>query len=239
MEDAQILVMGSVHFSVEPDTVNNQQKKILEVVDCLKEYEPTKIAVEKSFLLEEEINKRYELFQAGAFQPAYDEVEQFAFRIGKALSLPRLHAVDAQVDMDRPPLSQVFAWAKEYQPDLLKEIVEMQHELNQSRQKTDIMEKLKEVNRLEYGRRLQRLYWKLSQIGDRSHPLGVEWLNQWYHRDLTITANLLKLTEPGDRVLLWIGADHLHLIRQMLEDSNQVKIIHPSLFLDGSNKLAE
>ncbi len=40
----------------------------------------------------------------------------------------------------------------------------------------------------------------------------------WYKRNLRIFTNVIEITEPGDRLLLIIGAGHLKILRELAED---------------------
>ncbi|RWZ58182.1 hypothetical protein EQV77_10400 [Halobacillus fulvus] len=224
MKKPDILLFGTFHFSMEPQAVNEQMEDILRIVKQLEAYQPTKIAVEKSFLVEEELDRKYRDFQDGKLTLTYDEVEQFAFRLAHALDHPTLYPVDEIVDMTSPSLNQVFEWAKEHQPELFTEIAAIQGKLQEMDTSTSLIERLKTINHPDYIRTLQKIYMKLTLVGDRQHQVGVSWLKQWHHRDLAIAANLARITEPEDRVLMLVGGDHLHLLRQFLHDSGDFSL---------------
>lgn len=224
MNQPEIMLLGTYHMSVNPEKVNDQQNEIKQVVQSLREYRPTKIAVEKSFLLEEELDRKFKMFQQGHLVPAYDEVEQIAFRLADQLDLPGVYAVDEVVDMSAPSLNQVFEWAKMHQPKLFREIMEVQSQLKNSEDNDTITKILHYVNDFSYIKELQRIYMKLTRVGDRQHQIGVKWLKQWYHRDLAIAANIARITENEDRTLVLIGGDHLHLLHQFLSDSGDFQL---------------
>lgn len=231
MSKPEIILLGTFHMSMDPAKVNDQQEEIHQVVQSLKKYQPTKIAVEKSFLLEEELERKYQEYQQGQLIPAYDEVEQFAFRLAHELDMPRVHPVDEIVDMSSPTLNQVFEWAKEHQPELFREVLNVQKRLKEKEQNHTIKEILHYVNDPEYIKEMQRIYMKLTRVGDRQHQIGVQWLKQWHHRDLAIAANIARITNRQDRILVIIGGDHLHLLRQFLEDSGDYHLPHIQPYL--------
>ncbi|MBA2176472.1 hypothetical protein H0266_16355 [Halobacillus locisalis] len=228
MSKPEILLVGMFHMTVDPTSVNEEQEEIIRVSEKMKKFEPTKIAVEKSFYVEEEMNKRYQSFLKGDLQLAYDEVEQLGFRIAKAMDHPQLYSVDEIVDMSSPTLEQVFEWAKEHQPELFKNLVSSQQSLQQSITGRSISDKLTYINSAAYQDDLPRIYMKISRIGDRQHQVGVHWLKQWHQRDLAIAANISRIVKNGDRLLVLIGADHLHLLQQFLKDSQDYKLIYAS-----------
>ncbi|MFG6149790.1 DUF5694 domain-containing protein [Halobacillus sp. B23F22_1] len=224
MNKPEVLLMGTLHLAMDPDIVNHQKENIQEVLEALKAFHPTKIAVEKSFLIEEELDRKYAEYNAGNLLPSYDEVEQFAFPLAHYFELPALYPIDEIVDMSKPTLNQVFEWAKEHQPALFKEILEVQKSLKEMEDTSSLLTTLRSINDPAYISQLQRVYMKLTRVGDRQHQIGVKWLKQWHERDLAISANLSRIAEPNDRILVIIGGDHLHLLRQFLSDSKDFTI---------------
>ncbi|KHE68524.1 DUF5694 domain-containing protein [Halobacillus sp. BBL2006] len=219
MRKPTIMLMGTFHMAMDPNKVNEQQEGIHNIVEALLDYRPTKIAVEKSFLIEEELDKKYHEYQSGNLTPAYDEVDQFAFRLASLMEHPRVYPVDEIVDMSSPSLEQVFQWSKEHQLDLFNEIMGVQANLQRWVNDKDIHSTLQYLNDPEYNKELQRVYMKLSRVGDRQHQIGVRWLTQWHKRDLSMAANIARITDTGDRILVLIGGDHLHLLERFLKDS--------------------
>lgn len=230
MQKTEIMLVGTVHMSVDPQAFIADQEKVIEIVDQLKAYKPTKIAVEKSYYVEEELNRRYQKFINGSLTLTGDEVEQFGFRLAHHFDHPKLYAVDEIVDMSKPSLDYVFQWCKEYQPQLFEEILKIQKELGKLDDNDKLTSRILTVNSDKYNQLLQQLYMKLTKVGDRSHQIGVRWLKQWHERDLSIAANLSRITVQGDRILLLIGSDHLHLLHHFLEASQDYNIHSPTKY---------
>ncbi|MCA0984106.1 DUF5694 domain-containing protein [Halobacillus yeomjeoni] len=224
MEIPEIMVVGTTHMAMNPNTVNQQQEEIKSLVESLSRFKPTKIAVEKSFLLQEELDRRYTEFQQGNLTPAYDEVEQIAFRLSALAKHTRVYPVDEVVDMSKPSLEEVFTWAKEHQPHLFKEILDVQATLKTMENDETLLETLKYINHPDYIKELQRVYMKLARVGDHQHQIGVQWLKQWHQRDLSIAANIARIAEPNDRILVLMGGDHIHLLTRFLEDSGDFSL---------------
>ncbi|MYL21278.1 hypothetical protein GLW04_15360 [Halobacillus litoralis] len=220
----EIMLLGTFHMAVEPEMIHKHSDELSSITASLQEWNPTKIGVEKSFFLEEEINKRLKQFLQGEQAPAYDEVEQIAFPLAEALQQDRLYPVDEMVDMSTPSLDQVFSWAEEHQPELLKEILTIQQSVKQMEDKQTLAGYFRYINDEDYKKQLKRVYMKLTRVGDRQHQIGVHWLKQWHHRDLAMAANILRTAAPGDRILVLVGSDHLHLVERFLKESGDVTI---------------
>ena len=77
-------------------------------------------------------------------------------------------------------------------------------------------------------------YLQTARIGlDAQYP-GANWVGHlWYARNLKIYANLTRITEStDDRILLIIGAGHVFLVQQFLEDSGNYNIESPLKYLN-------
>ena len=47
----------------------------------------------------------------------------------------------------------------------------------------------------------------------------------WYNRNLRIFANIVRVTEPGDRLLLVIGAGHVPILKQAADSSPEYRLV--------------
>ena len=79
-------------------------------------------------------------------------------------------------------------------------------------------------------------YLLSARIGLADKYLGANWLAHiWYARNLKIFVNLTRITESDDdRILLIIGAGHVFLVQQFLEDSGDYIVESPLKYLNTS-----
>src|SRR5258705_8038217 len=110
---AEVLVLGVYHmnnpghdiFNSQADDVlaPKRQAEIAQVVEALKKFQPTKIAVEA-----EVGNKRtpqqYADYLAGKHELTRNEVEQIGFRLGKDLGHKTIYPVDVDGEFPYPRL---------------------------------------------------------------------------------------------------------------------------------------
>lgn len=75
------------------------------------------------------------------------------------------------------------------------------------------------------ARRDHGLYNETSLIGGGAQQTGVEAVAIWYRRNLAICANMLQAAKPGDRVAVFFGAGHLHLLRQCAAETPGVTLV--------------
>ena len=88
-------------------------------------------------------------------------------------------------------------------------------------------------NQPEWGREDHQKYLRSARIGLGDQYPGANWLiYSWYARNLKTFVNLTRITEPDDeRILLIIGAGHIFLLQQFLEDSGNYIVESPLKYL--------
>jgi hypothetical protein len=113
-----IMVLGVFHLvsttnmftQKQGDTLTpKRQREIEEVVERLKAFHPTKIAVEHH---DAKLNERYQPYLAGKYVLTGDETDQYAFRLGKELGLSRIDSVYYPVSFE-PKKAEAYANAHE------------------------------------------------------------------------------------------------------------------------------
>jgi hypothetical protein len=85
--------------------------EIKSVVNSLKSYRPTKIALEFSAEHNDEFNKDYQAFLLGNYQLTGNEYHQIGFRLAKAMNHNEVFAVDWNRALDHIP--DMEEWVKE------------------------------------------------------------------------------------------------------------------------------
>jgi hypothetical protein len=105
---AEVLVLGVYHmanpgrdlFNMKADDVlaPKRQAEIAELVDVLKRFQPTKVALEAD-VWDERVGQRYADYVAGRHELSRNETEQVGFRLAKEMGHEKVYPVD--VDGDR------------------------------------------------------------------------------------------------------------------------------------------
>lgn len=257
-----IMILGSGHLANPGmDGVNTKmddilapkrQHEIKQLVKQLKEFTPTKIALEGDFSRDAEINAEYQSYLNGTYKLKRDEGDQIGFRLAKQMGHSKVYCVDYfrsskddpifgnDIDKD---LIDTIGFAKEHnqehlfgshpgdpgtvvqdedgtvwiEPEKYEPIVDMYIRLNQP----------------AWSRASQRAYLHDARVGLGDQYPGANWVAHfWYARNLKIYVNLTRITESNnDRILLIIGAGHIFLVHQFLEDSEDYIIESPLKYL--------
>lgn len=256
------MVLGSWHFTSSGlDGINERtddvrapkrQREIKQVIEKLKEFKPTKVAVEVDPSRDAEINARYQGYLNGTYELGPYEGEQIGYRLAKEMGHLKVYGVDYWPKRDpifesiRGHLINRSAFAKAHNQEHLFG----DHPIGPGKITRDkegriwiepeeyepILDKYIRINQPEGSRASQRAYLHDARIGlDDKYP-GADWLaHVWYARNLKIFVNLTRITESADdRIFLIIGGGHLFLVRQLLEDSGDYIIESPLKYLDTS-----
>jgi hypothetical protein len=81
------------------DTLTDKrQREIEQVVERVRAFHPTKIAVEHGY--DGKVNERYQQYLSDKYVLTADETDQYAFRLGKELGLSRIDSIYYPVSFD-------------------------------------------------------------------------------------------------------------------------------------------
>lgn len=246
MEDSfskpKVLLVGTFHmdhtasgdmYKTEMDNLLSQkrQQEICEVVDRLKCFNPTKIALEIVTEDDELFNKRYKEYVDGKFELKVNEIYQLGFRMAAELGHKRIYPIDwMEVGAGTRPYSEVYEWAKANQPELFSEIFN-EKVFNTDTSKS-ILEIYQDCNDLDQIRKSHLHYINMARIGNVGEYVGIDWLIWWYQRNLTLFSNICRLIESEDeRILVIIGNSHIYLLNEFLRESNKVELVDAGEFL--------
>ena len=241
-DDAQMLFLGTFHFdnpgldfvkSEVPDVLSEaKQKEVAEVVERLRKFVPTKIAIEWPADKSAELDRRYAEYRAGKLPPSRGEDVQIGFRLAHLLGHERVYATDVKGEMN---LDSVVAAAQKSDPAFLGAMQEFmtkyagtEARLKKESSLREVLRWLNDAETLAYG---HSLYVAMTRVGGEGNYVGADQLGIWYLRNARIFANLTRLTKPGDRVLVLYGVGHIPLLQQLARDLRSVKVVAANDFL--------
>lgn len=229
-----ILIVGTDHFSPhdngdmfmtdkEDILSETRQAEVRDVITCLKEFKPTKIALEVLQEKEEVLNKQYVSYLNGDYTLSSDEVDQIGFRLAAEFNLKRVYAVDWNKNQEEvPSLGDLGEWeATDEYREFTKTANELVSETNTYLQNRSLKDFLLWLNDPQNVLKGQEMYMKLALVGSSANPAGARWTAKyWYYRNMLIYKNLVKLIESNEeRIFVLYGAAHLHLLLQFIGES--------------------
>jgi hypothetical protein len=224
---AQVLVLGVYHmanrghdiYNIHADDVlaSKRQAEIAQLIDVLRRFNPTKIAVEADLFgptnpTTNERSKQYADYLAGKHELSRDEVEQIGFRLAKELGHKTVYPVNADYDF---PYQRLVDYAKANGRS--KELDEIMAGFGAQVKAQDeylashtILETLLYMNTDEKTAQDVSLYYRLAHFGEVGDWAGADLLSDWFRRNLRIYSNVIRLVDsPKERILVIYGAGHL------------------------------
>ena len=221
-----VLLLGSYHmsnpgadrFNLEADDVltPRRQAEILEVVEGLSAFAPTRVAIESPWG-DTVSAARYRAYLAGEHELSRQEEEQIGFRLAAALGHETVYGVDVRIGLpdDRlesvlaadPALGRHMAGLEEYGEWAMATMAQWLSE-------GTIGQMLYRMNTPEAIEWADRVYLEFFlPLVTADDYGGAEFVATWYERNLKIFSNLHRISEPGDRVFVVYGAGHIPHLR--------------------------
>lgn len=223
---AEILILGTYHmanpghdiFNMSADDVlaPKRQAEIGELLEVLKRFKPTKIAIE-STVYEDRRPKQYADYLAGKYTLTSNEIDQIGFRLAKELGMKAIYPVD--IDGDFPWQRVVnFAKAKGQSPimdRITSEIGEMVKQWDAYLHSHSVLETLLYMNDDKNVAQDVGFYLREAHLGEPGDYAGPDLLTSWYQRNIRIYNNIANIVESSnERVLVIYGAGHLGWLQQ-------------------------
>ena len=239
---AEVLVLGVYHmanpghdiFNVQADDVlaPRRQAEMARLVEVLKRFHPTKIAVEAD-VSSDRVPKAYADYLAGRHELTRNEIEQIGFRLGRELSHPTLYPVDVDGEF---PYQRVVNYAKASGRSreleaMTGEIGEMVKALDAYLASHTVLETLLYLNADDQVARYVGFYYRQARFGEPGDWAGADLVADWFRRNVRIYTNVAKLAgSPSERVLVVFGYGHLGWLRQDVAANPDLRLRKPAEF---------
>jgi hypothetical protein len=238
----QVMVLGVFHFS-NPNAdyaqfqgtdvlAPNRQREIEAVVAQLARFRPTKIALERVPAEADSINADYQRYLAGTFSLTRNEIHQLGYRLAADLHRTQLYAVDFQSDMR---IDSVMDYARVHDTAFVTRfnttITEVVKLLDRMQREETIGANLRFMNDPETILRAHQPYADMATVGAGDSYIGARVVSDWYARNLHIFANIARIAQPGDRILLIIGMGHAPILRELIRSHPAMQLVEPLDYL--------
>jgi hypothetical protein len=232
----EILVLGTYHMANPGHDIANmqaddvlspkRQQEIAQLMEVLKGFHPTKIAVEAD-PGSKRLAQEYADYVAGKYVLTRNEIDQIGFRLAKELGHRALYAVDVDGDY---PYYRVLNYAKangraqEFETMMAGVTATVKQE-GDFLQSHTVLEMLLRMNSDSSAARHMAFEFGYVRFGDPFDYAGPDLVAQWYQRNIRIYRNIAALAEsPADRILVLYGAGHLGWLRQDVANDPRVRL---------------
>jgi hypothetical protein len=222
---AEVLVLGVYHmanpgrdiFNMNADDVlaPRRQAEIAQLVEVLKRFHPTKIAVERE-VGDDRVPKDYADYVAGTHELTRNEIEQIGFRLAKELGHKTVYPVDADGEF---PWQRVVDYAKASGRSreldaIMGEVGAMVKAQDQYLTSHTVLETLLYMNADAKVAEDVGYYYREAHFGEPGDWAGADLVADWFRRNMRIFGNVTQLVDsPKERVLAIFGAGHLGWLR--------------------------
>ena len=235
------MVVGTFHMAGGRDMVNpnvkdimepRRQREVIELVERLSKFKPTKIGVE-SVYGSDTVQKRLDALREGNYDFTRSEIDQVALRVAMKSGLTQIHGIDWKKDMDiqgaldhseKIGQTHIKQKASEFvQRKLMPMVAKME-----SMSLTQIFHD-GNLPTLDYDS--HAMYQVLAEVGKGEDYRGADLIAGWYERNLKIAVNIRRIAKPSDRIFVLIGAGHCKLLREFLSETPGFEVVSPLPYL--------
>ena len=220
-----------------------RQRQIAEVVRLIERYRPTKVMVEAGTERQVELNTKFAESCKGSRPLTKNEREQLGFQIACDTGLKTVYAVDRDElvpikDKDSINyLKAVERYQQQKQYDANLAIGKAWNDKDQQvLDRGTVLDMLKHLNSDAWLRENAMAYYRVGLLGTPADPVGANWVQVWFGRNLAIFNTIARNTDEGDRVLVIYGAGHGNYLRQLAADSGIYRVHAPMSWLSAPQK---
>lgn len=232
---AQVMVLGTYHMdnpgldyanpTVDDVLAPRRQAEIEAVVRALAEFRPTRIAIEATPSRDSLHAARYRAYRAGNYRLGRNEIDQIGYRLAAMLGHERVYPVDYALDMD---VGGTLQWAAQNGQGALAQrmgstVQAIVAEMNARIASQSVGGILADANSARADS-LHGLYLVMATVGRDTVYRGADEVAKWYARNLHIFANIARVAQPGERVLVIMGSGHRPLLRQFVAGSADLEL---------------
>lgn len=237
--DKRVLMVGTFHFTSKRDFITNdvddmrsprRQGELAALTAQLAKYEPTKVLIEYPYAKFDSINDDFAAYVRGERELSGNEAEQIGWRLAAELGHERIYPVDI--------LHKWFEEGLETNPRLAPVWTEHIEAGRKAASVADerlatstVTELLAAGNTQERQRRIEHYLTTYARMVDGDDYSGADLGGNWYHRNLRIYANILRVAEPGDRLFVLYGGSHIPLLWHLFTESGEFEIDDPLPYL--------
>lgn len=243
----QVMILGTYHMdspgldqvNVEVDDVTQpkRQREIAALVEQLARFGPTKVAVEMQPKEDTPVIAAFEKFTPADLLKDRNEITQIGFRLAHRMKHRSVFAIDEQsTTVDYFPFDKVEAYAtakgQEAELAMLKSAWAAEGASQNAMQKRlTVSQILRELNAPRAIARAQSAYMLALAIGGGNEWAGADLNAAWYLRNAKIHAKLLKIANPGDRIVVLYGAGHNYWLRDFVRSTPGFVLVEPRTYL--------
>lgn len=238
--EVEVMILGTFHFTgggqdlinpaVDDFLAPKRQAEIREVLEKLHAYAPDKIMLELDLQYQDAFNQRYSDYLDGKHELGVNEREQLGMRLAARLNHKRLYAIDFDNFLDfRGAQAAAEELGQQHLLDAMEvELTKIRASV-ESKKELSIRERLIRANTAsEFN---HHFYMRVAQMGSVENPQGALQILTWWERNLVMFARTAQYAEPGDKVLIIVGAGHNYILNEFFSSAEGFRLVSPVDYL--------
>jgi hypothetical protein len=239
----RIMVVGVAHLVAKKDLHNSgfddplgaeRQKQIAEFIGRLAAFRPTKVMIEALYG-DTKVEEQYQQYLKGSYELGANEIYQFGFRLAGLSKNTGIYPIDSRgfpFDFEAVKKSAEQNRQSAVLDEAEAETSPLRIREKELVEKGTMLDLVRSLNTDEAIDRNASWYLYVARIGSGSEYPGADLVSNWYRRNLHIFANIMRLADsPDDRVVVFIGAGHVKLLREYVKLSPDLEFVEPTLFM--------
>ena len=239
----KILLLGVGHFKPSNKDIFGEkiQKQLTKLNDIFVKFNPDKICVEYTAHSQEDIDNSYNMFDLNDFTDIdkmknqtlgnikmynsiysityKNEVVQIGYRLGKTLKHDRIYAIDDDTILEDGPWEKISDYYTENNKNCWNKIKYVDDF-------EDIIKSFLHENSDEVVYCNHHSYMSINSVNTGSTYDGAVYTANWYMRNLKIFANIQKLCETSEKLLIIYGCGHLAILRHLIKSCNNMELVN-------------
>lgn len=251
----EVMVLGAYHFgnpgldthNIKVDSVltPERQRQLDAVARAMLTFKPTKVMVEMQSDATDLSVADYKKFTTERLKTEANEITQIGYRVANLAGLKDVQAIDEQPKDGEPdyyPYDKLLASVDKFgQQQILADAngsVKKFLAKFEADQKTATVAELLIRTNSDPIYTTNADYYALLPIGDLNAQTGADLNAMWYLRNAKIFGKLMKVSKPGDRVLVVYGGGHGFWLRHFAAQTSGYKFVDPLPYLKKALPLA-
>jgi hypothetical protein len=233
----QILFLGTTHFAGSSDLLgldmsdissSKRQQEIKQLVNKLARFKPTKVILEYPYG-NMKMDSTYRQYLDDNHALTNNERQQLGFRLARNLGHDHVYAADKRMGLNFDAVMQ-FLEERNRKEEFNQLVALMKAEVINPMQEHYNRQNLANffnfINRDENDRMTRMAYLQyFNRYSTPENPAGINLTARWWKRNFHIMANIDRIAEPGDRVLVIFGQGHTALLKQFYQDRQDVDVV--------------
>ena len=239
---AQVMFLGTYHFAdARRDWVKTKirdmnsperQREIIELVNRIARFHPTKIAIEATPDRADAINHNLAAYRQGTYTLTTNEIEQLGFRLAQQSNIAQVSPIDSPLNLD---FDRLMTFLGSTDPGRAQRLGTLMQSISKRFEDWDrefsVSQLMAIHNNRSYITQSHQFYLSLCEISDGTQFPGADIVGDWYKRNARIYANLRRTIQSGDRVVVLYGSGHAKILRELVQDSGDLTLVEASKYL--------